>query len=152
MLVLAIAGILIVLILISLWRYNYPLSEKVFACLIGGSFFALVLWFISITILSHTTGLNPDYGHGEVVGRMVKLEYRGLIYQTWEGEIELGPTHQASTSNTIRFTVDTTDDEEMLNKIKESVGKDVRVNYKTWFTTPYRIGTSNNVVTNVRSQ
>ena len=112
----------------------------------------VVIFFVGIIgmgiILPTTTGLVPDYKQGEAVGYLTHFKNEGLIWKTWEGRYLAGVGKQTAVGEAYSFSVV---DGEIVEQIKTLVGSDVRVKmaYDCWFMLPYKMGSTNCLVTKV---
>jgi len=93
--------------------------------------------FLVVPVLACTTGLWPDYGEGQREGYMTKISYKGVIWKTWEAQIQVGTGDMAALQEPFSFS---TDSQELADKIKNSLGKKVSIHYKQWYIQPYRHG------------
>ena len=99
--------------------------------------FALALF--SLTLV----GCSENYSNGERIGFVTKFSNRGLIWKSWEGELNLTQTGM-NTSSTFQFSIDNDrqdDNTTRLIKILDSAatqGWKVKIRYhettgKNWF-------------------
>jgi hypothetical protein len=99
--------------------------------------FALALFSLALV------GCSENYSNGERIGFVTKFSNRGLIYKSWEGELNLTQTGM-NTSSTFQFSVDNDrqdDNTTRLIKILDSAatqGWKVKIRYhettgKNWF-------------------
>ena len=96
--------------------------------------FALLL--LSLTLF----GCSENYSNGERIGFVTKFSNRGLIYKSWEGELNLTQTGM-NTSSTFQFSIDNDRQDENVVKILDSAatqGWKVKIRYhettgKNWF-------------------
>jgi hypothetical protein len=96
--------------------------------------FALALF--SLTLV----GCSENYSNGERIGFVTKFSNRGLIYKSWEGELNLTQTGM-NTSSTFQFSIDNDRQDENVVKILDSaatLGWKVKIRYhetafKNWF-------------------
>jgi len=99
--------------------------------------FALALF--SLTLV----GCSENYSNGERIGFVTKFSNRGLIWKSWEGELNLTQTGM-NTSSTFQFSIDNDrqdDNTTRLIKILDSaatLGWKVKIRYhettgKNWF-------------------
>jgi hypothetical protein len=82
---------------------------------------ALTLWICSWT-----------YSEGTRAGQLIKISKKGVVFKTFEGELNLGglrigDQQDALEGNIWQFSVI---DEEVLNRVKSFEGKRVKLNYK----------------------
>jgi hypothetical protein len=96
--------------------------------------FALAL--ISLTLV----GCSENYSNGERIGFVTKFSNRGLIWKSWEGELNLTQTGM-NTSSTFQFSIDNDRQDENVVKILDSaatLGWKIKIRYhetslKNWF-------------------
>jgi hypothetical protein len=96
--------------------------------------FALALF--SLTLV----GCSENYSNGERIGFVTKFSNRGLIWKSWEGELNLTQTGM-NTSSTFQFSIDNDRQDENVVKILDSaatLGWKVKIRYhetafKNWF-------------------
>jgi len=95
--------------------------------------FTLLLTFTLI-------GCTENYSNGERIGFVTKFSERGLIWKSWEGELNLTQTGM-NTSSLYEFSVDNDHQDESLVKTLDSAatqGWKVKIRYhqvffKNWF-------------------
>jgi hypothetical protein len=96
--------------------------------------FALALF--SLTLV----GCSENYSNGERIGFVTKFSNRGLIWKSWEGELNLTQTGM-NTSSTFQFSIDNDRQDEKVVKVLDSaatLGWKVKIRYhettgKNWF-------------------
>ena len=95
-----------------------------------------VLTLLSLTLV----GCSENYSNGERIGFVTKFSNRGLIWKSWEGELNLTQTGM-NTSSTFQFSIDNDRQDENVVKILDSaatLGWKVKIRYhetafKNWF-------------------
>ena len=105
----------------------------VFGLFIGGIF---AYWTATLT-----SGLKPDYSTGVREGYIVKLSEKGVIFRTWEAQLQLGSGEQASLQNAWEFSIPRKD-AELYAAAQAALGKRVRISYREWLIQPYSCGNS----------
>ena len=90
------------------------------------------------------TACGQNYSNGSRVGVVNKLSHKGLVFKSWEGEMNLGGFRNKTddngntsvVANTFAFNVQ---DEEVVKRINESMRKGERVElvYQQWFINPF---------------
>lgn len=107
-------------------------------------FFRAVKWavaaaFVIVPIIA-LTGFMPGYSEGERAGIVTKVSRKGVIWKTWECEMNLGGMLNKGddggmVSNIWSFTVQ---DDEVLKKVQElqRSGKRATLRYTQWFLPP----------------
>jgi hypothetical protein len=99
--------------------------------------FALALF--SLTLV----GCSENYSNGERIGFVTKFSNRGLIYKSWEGELNLTQTGM-NTSSTFQFSVDNDRQDDNTTRLVKTLdsaatlGWKVKIRYhettgKNWF-------------------
>lgn len=86
-----------------------------------------------------TTGLMPGYSEGERIGYVTKLTSKGVIWKTWEGEMQMGTGELAALQEPFHFSVIGS---ELWFELRHSQGKRVRLEYRRWLVMPYHVGSS----------
>lgn len=101
-------------------------------------------------------GCSPRYSSGDKVGVIVQLSRKGLIWKSWEGQLNMGGFRQrtnrdglAGTLNTCEFNVAP----EAVEKVMAAQisGDRVILVYRSWFQPPIQIENAM-VVFDVRKQ
>src|SRR3989344_796001 len=98
--------------------------------ILGGILFLFIFgWFIWGII-----GVNIDYGHGERVGRIVKISEKGLIWKSWEVELVIAQQSGFMTTYVWKFSVDRKDlnKENLVQELHEAFysSRLVRIGYE----------------------
>ena len=96
----------------------------------------LLIGLVSLTLV----GCTENYSNGERIGFVTKFSERGLIYKSWEGELNLTQTGM-NTSSTFQFSIDNDREDETIIKTLDSaatLGWKVKLRYhetafKNWF-------------------
>jgi hypothetical protein len=96
-------------------------------------------------------GCGKNYSNGSRVGVVTKLSEKGLIWDSWEGEMNMGGVRDKHTDagtvsvpNAFQFNVDPA----AVPKVKEALrsGKRVELVYREWAVSPLSIGDSHVVI------
>ena len=128
------------------WRLNDEHWEASFwTCLAA---FCLALFTIpgGVSVIPRmTSGLCPNYSVGVREGYITKVSRKGVIWKTWEIEVQVGTGEMAALQAPHEFSVDET----MINSVEANLGKRCRVSYTEWLLMPYRIGSSGYEITKV---
>jgi len=98
------------------------------------------LFTFAIVSLFSLIGCTENYSNGERIGFITKFSERGLIWKSWEGELNLTQTGM-NTSSLYEFSVDNDRQDESLVKTLDSAatqGWKVKIRYhqvflKNWF-------------------
>ena len=101
----------------------------------------IVLFLLSYPILGLTTGLCPNYEHGMYIGHITKIKKSGILLETYEGEAlaNIG-------SKPFKFSIPNRD---VLSKVASLRGRKAILIYNSWLITPFRIGESSHVLSDV---
>jgi len=87
-------------------------------------------------------GCDPDYSEGERTGVVYKLSKKGLIFKSWEGEMNLGGAAQGEGGivipNSWAFNAEDPKVVADLNAAAKS-GRRVTVRYRQWLSEPITI-------------
>jgi hypothetical protein len=105
---------------------------------------ALLLLF-GIPILRLSTGLLPNYSVGEREGYLTKLSHKGVIWKTWEAEMQIGTGNMSALQTPFQFSVE----DKLAIETKLLLGQRVRVHYTEFMLMPYRYGETNYLLTAV---
>lgn len=98
-------------------------------------------------------GCSENYSNGERIGFVTKFSQRGLIWKSWEGELNLTQTGM-NTSSTFQFSIDNDREDKATIKTLDSaatLGWKVKLRYhettgKNWFSNR---GETNHFITHV---
>lgn len=104
--------------------------------LLAGLLLLLLGIFAAIPL---TTGLMPSYSEGQREGYVTKLSHKGVVFKTWEGELQVGTGNLAALQAPWSFSVP---DKKVLSRVVSHDGRKVVVKYKQWLIMPYRLGSS----------
>lgn len=134
---LIISIVIIVLLLFHMFRQRW--SGEDIALVIGGYIGIQIVIFFPM--LGFTTGLYEGYSEGTRTGYVTKLSRKGVIYKTYEGEMQLGAGLQASLQEPFKFSVR---DKEIVQQLVEAAdeGSRVKLHYTQWLIQPYKHGSS----------
>lgn len=102
---------------------------------------------ICLPVLNISGGYMPDYSTGYRDGCIYKVSEKGAIFKTIECEMQLGG-QMLPMSTPFCFSIPKTDTN-LITQINDSVRKTVRVHYKEYLITDYRISESGYVVTKI---
>jgi len=100
---------------------------------------------LCLTILNFV-GFGEKYAEGERIGYIVKESKKGLIFKTYEIEVQMGSGQQASLQPAVNMSVSK---QEVIDLIPSNLGKAVRVKYNQWLIQPITKGGSKYEVTEV---
>lgn len=100
----------------------------------------LKLLLIAISTVFILTGCSENYSNGERIGFITKFSKIGIIWKSWEGELNLTQTGM-NTSSTFQFSIDNDNENERIIKTLDSAstyGWKIMIKYhetrgKNWF-------------------
>jgi len=123
--------------------------EVIAVAIVTGAVMSLVGGLSLPPLISVTGGLMPDYGTGERIGYVTKLSRKGVIWKTWEGQVQLGVGEMASLQSPFEFSVP---DEQVRQNVQAITGAKTRVclTYKEWLRMPYWLGDSGYEIIDVK--
>ena len=107
--------------------------------------FGGILAFIGIPGMKLTGGLGEDYSVGERVGYIVKVSKRGIVWKTYEIQMQMGTGELAA----LQLPHEMSCDEETAKAVSVNFGRNARVKYNQWLVMPYWRGESNYWVTSI---
>lgn len=90
------------------------------------SFFALILSLLAMAF----SGCSENYSNGKRVGYLIKFSQKGLMFKTWEGEMNL--TQSGMATNNFEFSVDADGDYSLVDSalsVALNTGKKIEVTY-----------------------
>ncbi|MEM5810464.1 MAG: hypothetical protein QXP66_01015 [Candidatus Aenigmatarchaeota archaeon] len=93
-------------------------------------------------------GIAPEYSTGERVGYITKLARKGLIWKTYEGEMQIGQGRQIAIQKPFEFCIDKNDDK-LIDQIAQYQvkGKKIKVKYNQFWLNPITKCGSNYIIT-----
>lgn len=117
--------------------------------LIGGGVVTLVALFFTAFIGFGLEGLYPGYSTGVRHGYITKISRKGVIFKTYEGEMQIGTGQQAALQEPFEFSVKS---ENVRQKIATLVGSGqrVQVQYRQWLVMPWTVGETGYEIVDVR--
>lgn len=111
--------------------------KKIVFSIVGILVLGIALYFAAIYYLTFSEGYRA--------GELVKFSYKGVIIKTWEGEISQG----VSEAQRFQFSVED-GEKEVIKKLQDLQGKDVKLTYKERFGTFPWLGDTKYFVTDVK--
>lgn len=88
-------------------------------------FFIIFLLLITVSVAGYFIFLyNASFSEGFRSGQMTKFSHKGIIFKTWEGELNIG----ISGVQTFAFSV-SDDEKEVIAQLKELEGTFVKITY-----------------------
>lgn len=112
-----------------------------FILLMSAAIFLLVLFLIGAAL---SGGLMPNYSEGERSGQVYKVSYKGILFKSYEGEMNVGgmatDANGQATANKFAFSVT---DPAVVQALKEAAtsGKRVTLTYKQYLISPVTLST-----------
>jgi hypothetical protein len=89
-------------------------------------FFALILILFAMAF----SGCSENYSNGKRVGYLIKFSQKGVMFKTWEGEMNL--TQSGMATNNFEFSVDADGDYSLVDSalaVALNTGKKIEVSY-----------------------
>ena len=114
-------------------------ENKAFACVFLPVGIGLVGFLIGIPLACATGGMIPDYSNGVREGYITKLSKKGVIWKTWEAEMQIGSGEMSALQSPFAFSIK---DDEMAESVRKNLSKKVTLEYRQWLLMPYQIGGS----------
>ena len=143
---------LCVILLIAWWIISLKVADDWEDILmwgfLGSVSLVFILFFLGFFFIPATTGLVPHYSQGERTGYITKLAYKGLIWKTWEGEMQMGVGQMASLQEPFKFSVV---NETILKEVESHLGTEHKIllHYNQWGMMPFMLGESGYEITGV---
>lgn len=128
---------------VAAW-WSWDSSPRAVESIAFGVFASLVLLllFLPATWLCRVTwGSLPTYDVGQRVGYVTKLSRRGLVWKTWEAELQSGVGELAALQAPWTVSVPDFSVRLLMTPFVGSKSR-VRILYHGWFLQPYRRGES----------
>ncbi|UMB59539.1 6-phosphogluconate dehydrogenase [Lutibacter sp. A80] len=111
--------------------------KKVLFSVLGIIILGITLYVLSIYYVTYSKGYRA--------GELVKFTHKGLLFKTWEGEISQG----VSEAQIFHFSVEG-NEKEVIQKLQDLQGKDIKLTYKERFGTFPWLGDSKYFITDVK--
>ena len=92
-----------------------------------------------------TGGVWSNYADGEQVGYVTKVSHRGLVWKTWEVNVQIGTGDLAALQVPMEFCVQP----DLSGQLKDLLGKKVTVQYRQWLIVPYSIGDADREIVSI---
>jgi hypothetical protein len=124
----------------------YMILERFVKCFLVGIFLLTLTPITVIPFSKFIGGLNIEYSEGTRSGIVQKISKKGLIYETWEGELNLGYNTTNTESNQIipaifEFSVSSDGVAELI-QAAEASGERVTLQYKQYIMHGYHRGST----------
>lgn len=94
-------------------------------------------------------GLLPGYSEGVREGYVTKLSKKGVLWKTWEGQLQVGTGELAAIQEPYHFSVV---GGEMADQVRSMLGKKVTIHYREWLVMPWSRGSSGNEVVKIEAK
>jgi len=133
----------VVLVFSYRWSPNY---NRALSMVFNGTIATIILLlFGGVFILPMTGGLYKNYGNIQQTGYLTNFGEKGVIWKTWEGELQKGVGENASLENCFKFS---TTDPDMIQKLQKhlSTKQRLRITCRQWLCMPYSRGSQNKEV------
>lgn len=108
--------------------------------------------FATIVLALTLAACGPNYSEGEWTGTVVKLSKKGLIFESWEGMVNIGGLRRdfdgermQTVANSYEFNVQSPTVVETIKKAMDS-GQRVRLTYRQWAIAPPTISNDHVVI------
>jgi hypothetical protein len=135
--------IVCILIIITISIITY-FKSKTYNCLENSILTFIILSMftgilLTLVILPMTNGLMEDYGEINQTGVLTNLTNKGLIWKTYEGELQKGTSNNSTVNRPFSFSVTNKD---MIRKLKSYLGskKIINIKCKQWLCMPFKRG------------
>lgn len=115
----------------------------------NAAFTAFVLPFVflilSWPVLGATTGAGEGYSEGVRQGYITKVSHKGLIWKTYEAQIQVGTGNQAALQEPFSFSVPP----DMAYQVQNLIGEPVYIRYNEWILQPFAEGESGYILSQI---
>lgn len=114
--------LLVIVIAVSAYVFYVSLdrTEEVALASFGFGATCFVLVILSCIVLALTSGFVPSYSTGSREGYVTKISVKGLIFKTYEGQLQVGTGEMSALQEPWDFSVV---DVSVLDKIEDCMGK-----------------------------
>lgn len=86
-------------------------------------------------------GLIRGYSDGVREGYITKVSDKGVVWKTWEGQIQMGTGEMAALQQPFDFSI-SKNKRDLHEAAMANLGKRVRITYVEWWVMPYSVGSS----------
>jgi len=114
-------------------------DDTVMAVLFTGAMMGVIVMLVFVPIVALTGGLLEGYSDGYREGYITKVSQRGVVFKTFEGQMQIGTGQQAALQEPFEFSIS---DPDMAEFVESYLGEKVRLKYKQWLIMPYWVGSS----------
>lgn len=130
------------------WRAGHNDDMAGVGIVVGFFIGILAFMLIGLPITHMTGGLVPEYSTGSRDGYITKLSEKGLIWKTYEGEMQQGSGNMAALQGTYKFSVrNSTLLPELLDARNNA--QRVRLNYSEYLFTDWTVSESGYLLTSI---
>lgn len=95
-------------------------------------------------------GLMSGYSDGVREGYITKVSDKGVVWKTWEGQIQVGTGEMAALQQPFDFSIPK-NKRDLHEAAMTNLGKRVRITYVEWLLMPYSVGSSGYEVVSIES-
>lgn len=110
-----------------------------------------VAFFLCCALIPATGGLLRGYSEGVREGYVTKISEKGIIWKTYEAQIQVGTGEMTALQSPFEFSVPK-GNKALYQDIQKNLGKKVVIEYVGWLIAPYWIGSSNIELTNIKGK
>ena len=140
--------IILVIIMVMVYKIsNYDrIVDMIFACFLT---IVLLSIFIPSIIMPLTGGLGKNYGTINQIGYLTNFSEKGIIWKTYEGELQKGVGEQATAEKSFAFSAT---DKDVIEKLRPYLGSKHRLQLKCrqWVCMPFSRGDTDKEVVDVQ--
>jgi len=107
---------------------------------------------VLVFMVAFLAGCGRNYSNGSRVGVVTKLSEKGVIWKSWEGELNLGGVRQGTDANGNSSVVpnifEFNADPSVVSKLQEAMrtGKRVELVYRQWLIAPLSISNDHVII------
>ena len=131
---------------------SWDFTDWVFASFVTISICVLVvplILLLGVCVIKSTTGLSYEYSNGERTGIVYKISTTGLIWKTWEGEMNLGGVKSGDKNNVANLWEFSVTDPTLVKRLQHAIrtNQHLTLKYTSPFLMSYKVGGSGYLVT-----
>lgn len=110
---------------------------------------SLLWWLLAVPVIGLSCypaircdgGLIRGYSDGVREGYITKVSDKGVVWKTWEGQIQVGTGEMAALQQPFDFSIPK-NKRDLYEAAMVNLGKRVRITYVEWLLIPYSVGSS----------
>ena len=136
-----IAGILLLIAVQVYIALSNTMNEKGFASVLLWCFGWMPVGLIVYALICVYGGLLPGYSEGTRAGFLTKISEKGVIFKTWEAQIQVGTGDMAALQAPFAFSIPR-NRKDLYQTATANLGEKVNVKYSEWVVMPYVMGES----------